>query len=70
MLGLTRYVFSVPALWAKVAILIAALPVGVNTYLFAVRYDAGQAESASAILLSSLLSVVTVSLVLYWLGPG
>ncbi len=69
-LGLTRWVFEVPPLWAKVAVLIASLPVGVNVYLFAVRYDAGQAESASAILLSSLVSVVTVSLVLFWLGPG
>jgi malonate transporter len=49
---------------------VAALPVGVNPYLFAVRYDAGQAESASAILLTSLLSVVSVSVVLLWLGPG
>ncbi len=67
--GLTRWVFEVPPLWAKVAVLIASLPVGVNAYLFAVRYDAGQVESASAILLSSLLAVVTVSLVLAWLGP-
>ena len=68
--GLIRLVFDVPPLWAKVAIVIAALPVGVNPYLFAVRYDAGQAESASAILLTSLLSVATVSLVLFWLGSG
>jgi hypothetical protein len=68
--GLIGLVFEVPPLWAKVAIVIAALPVGVNPYLFAVRYDAGQAESASAILLTSLLSVVTVSVVLLWLGPG
>ncbi len=67
--GLSRWVFDVPPLWAKVAVLIASLPVGVNAYLFAVRYDAGQAESASAIFLSSLLAVVTVSLVLAWLGP-
>jgi malonate transporter len=69
-LALTSLVFDVPPLWARVAILLAALPVGVNPYLFAVRYDAGQAESASAILLTSVLSVVSVSLVLLWLGPG
>jgi hypothetical protein len=68
--GLIGLVFEVPPLWAKVAIVVAALPVGVNPYLFAVRYDAGQAESASAILLTSLLSVVSVSVVLLWLGPG
>jgi len=68
--ALASYVFGVPPLWAKVAVLLAALPVGVNVYLFAVRYDAGQAESASAILLSSVLSVATLTLVLLWLGPG
>ena len=68
--ALVSFVFAVPPLWAKVAVLLAALPVGVNVYLFAVRYDAGQAESASAILLSSVLSVATLPLVLLWLGPG
>ena len=68
--GLISLVFAVPPLWAKVAIVVAALPVGVNPYLFAVRYDAGQAESAAAILLTSVVSVGTVSLVLVWLGPG
>jgi predicted permease len=54
----------------SVAILLAALPVGVNVYLFAVRYEGGQAESASAILLSSVVSLLTVTVVLLWLGPG
>ena len=62
--------FDVPPLWAKVVILLAALPVGVNVYLFAIRYDAGQAESAAAILISSILSIVTLPLLLYWLGVG
>lgn len=65
---LATRVFDVPPLWAKVATLIAAMPVGVNVYLFGVRYDAGQAESATAILLSSVLSVATLSAVLLWLG--
>jgi len=60
----------VPPLWAKVAILLAALPVGVNVYVFATRYDAGQAESAAAIVISNILSVVTLPLLLYWLGVG
>jgi malonate transporter and related proteins len=68
--ALASFVFAVPALWAKVAILLAALPVGVNVYLFAVRYEGGQAESASAILLSSVVSLLTVTAVLLWLGPG
>ncbi len=65
---LAALVFDVPPLWAKVVILIAALPVGVNVYVFATRYEAGQAESAAAILISNVLSVVTLPLVLIWLG--
>lgn len=61
-------VFDVPPLWAKVVILLAALPVGVNVYVFATRYDAGQAESAAAIVISNILSVVTLPLILLWLG--
>jgi malonate transporter len=68
--ALATLVFDVPPLWAKVAILIAALPVGVNVFLFGVRYGTGEAESAAAILLSSLLSVGSVALVLFWLGVG
>jgi malonate transporter len=67
---LATLVFDVPPLWANVVILLAALPVGVNVYVFATRYDAGQAESAAAIVISSILSVVTLPLLLYWLGVG
>jgi hypothetical protein len=42
--ALATLVFEMPPLWAKVAIVLAAMPVGVNVYLFAARYDAGQAE--------------------------
>jgi malonate transporter and related proteins len=67
---LAVFVFEVPPLWAQVVTLIAALPVGVNVYVFATRYDAGQAESAAAILISNALSVVTLPLILLWLGVG
>jgi predicted permease len=69
--ALATFVFDLPPLWAKVAILLAAMPVGVNVYLFAIRYEAGQAESASAVFLSSILSIATLSAALAWLaGPG
>ena len=66
--ALATFVFDVPPLWAKVAIVLAAMPVGVNVYLFGVRYHAGEAESATAIVLSSILSVATLAAVLVWLG--
>jgi malonate transporter len=61
---------DVPALHAQVGILCAALPVGINVYLFAVRYQVGEAESATAILLSNIFSVVTIAIVLLQLGPN
>lgn len=67
---LATMVFDVPPLWAKVVILLAALPVGVNVYVFATRYEAGQAETAAAILISNILSIVTLPIVLLWLGAG
>ncbi len=67
---LATVVFDVPPLWAKVVILLAALPVGVNVYIFASRYEAGQADSAAAIVLSNVFSVVSLPIVLYWLGAG
>ena len=38
----------------------AALPTGINAYLFAARYDAAVPEATSTILLSTLVSAVTL----------
>ena len=64
---LATQVFTVPPFWTAVAVITAALPCGVNSYLFAERYKVGQAESAAAILISTGLSVLTLSLLLHWL---
>jgi malonate transporter and related proteins len=63
-------VFDVPLLWAQTAILAASLPIGINVYLFAVRYRVAEAESASAILVSNILSVASIAIVLALLGLG
>jgi malonate transporter len=68
MAGLVLVVFEVPPLWAKVAILTAALPTGINVYMFATRYGVGEAESTTAILLSNVASLVTIAVVLALLG--
>ncbi|HMR34614.1 MAG TPA: AEC family transporter [Geminicoccaceae bacterium] len=65
---LATRVFTVDPAWVPVAVITAAMPCGVNSYLFAERYKVGQAESAAAILVSTGLSVVTMSLILGWLG--
>jgi predicted permease len=65
---LAALVFTMPALWVKVAVITAALPAGVNGYLFAERYGIGQAQSAAAIILSTAVSVLTLAVLLNLLG--
>jgi predicted permease len=59
---------GVPKLYAHVAILCAALPTGINAYLFAIRYATAEAETATSILISNVLSVATIGIVLLLLG--
>jgi len=64
---LTRYVFGLDALWVGVATLMAAMPTGINVYLFAQRYQICIGSAATTILASTGFSMVTISIVLYTL---
>lgn len=64
------HVFSMPTVWAGVAVLFAAAPCGLNAYLFAERYRSGVGVTASAITLSTGLSVLTTTFWLAMLGVG
>jgi predicted permease len=68
--ALATHVFALPPLYAAVAIVLAAMPVGVNPYLFASRYRAAEAECATAIAVSTPLAVATVTAALVALGFG
>ncbi|MAH63431.1 MAG: hypothetical protein CMN54_08315 [SAR324 cluster bacterium] len=52
-------------LWVHVAILIAAQPVGVTPYLFASRYQVNVALASNAMLITTLLSPITLSTLLW-----
>ncbi|MCK5488908.1 MAG: AEC family transporter, partial [Gemmatimonadetes bacterium] len=67
---LATLVFDVAPLWTSVAVVMAALPTGINAYLFAERYDHGVATAATAVLLSTGLSIGTISILLYLLPAG
>jgi malonate transporter and related proteins len=67
---LATQVFTMPPAWVSVAVLFAACPCGINAYLFAERYKAGIADASTAIALSTLVTVVTMSGWLWWLGLG
>ncbi len=68
--GLAVHVFNLPQTFASVAVLFAAMPVGVNVYLFAVRYKTGVPLTSAAIALSTGLAVVSSAFWLWVLGVG
>ena len=66
--GLAMYVFHLPPLWAKAALLLSALPTGTGPFMLAEFYGRDAAVVARAVLWSPLGSLVTLSLCLLWLG--
>jgi len=62
--------FAVDTLWAQSAVMIAAMPVGISVYVFSRRYECCETVGATAIVLSSLLSVATISFWVWWLNPS
>ncbi len=57
-------VFQIDPLWGAVAVMMAAMPVGINVYMFAQKYQVCLAPVSSAIVISTSLAVATQSLLL------
>ena len=57
-------VLGVTGIWLAVAVTMAAMPSGVNVYLFGARYDAAPGVAAGTVLIASVLSVATLSALL------
>ena len=67
---LASQVFALPDLWIKVVVLLAALPTGVNAFIFAQRYGVWQRRAGTAVAVSTSLSMITLTLLLQGLaGP-
>jgi predicted permease len=66
--ALATGVFALPTDFVRSAVVTAAMAPGVNAYVFASLYSRGQAQAASAVLLGTALSVLTVSAWLALLG--
>ena len=56
--------FGLTPVSLAVAVTMAALPTGINAYLFGARYDSATAEATSTILISTLVSVLTLGFLL------
>lgn len=59
-----RHGIGVPDLWVQVGTLLASLPIGMIAYSFALELGVAPRRNASAVLISTVLSVVTLSTVL------
>ena len=64
------HVFALPPAWAGTVVLFAAMPAGINAYLFAARYGEGVGIASTAVALSTGLSVFSSILWLRVLGVG
>lgn len=65
---LAVYVFHLPAMWTKAAVLLSALPTGTGPFMLAEFYRRNGAQVSSTILLSTLGSLVTLTACLYFIG--
>lgn len=63
-------VFALDPLWAKAAVIQAALPIGALMFVLASGYGVYVQRATSAILLSTVFSVVTLSVLFLLLGLG
>ena len=66
--ALVTYVFIMEPLWSKAAIILSAMPIGANPYIIAQQYNVHVETVSSAVVISTGISVVTISLLLIWLG--
>ncbi|MDX1594943.1 MAG: AEC family transporter [Gammaproteobacteria bacterium] len=67
---LVTYVFELEPIWAVTTVLVSALPMGATCFVLAQRYEVLVNRTSSATVLSTALSVITVTLLLAWLGPS
>ena len=56
---LAFHIFAMPSAYAGVAVLFAAMPVGINSYLLAVRYRTEVGVVAASVLVSTLVAAAT-----------
>lgn len=67
---LATQVFDLPPLFTAAVVLTAAMPAGINAYVFANMYDRAKGKAAASVLLGTVIAVVSVSGWLLVIGPG
>ncbi|MFZ1814982.1 MAG: AEC family transporter [Rhizobiaceae bacterium] len=65
---LAYFLFALPPEYVRAAVIVAAMPPGMNGYVFALMYDRAVGLAATSLLISTVLSVFTISCWLAILG--
>jgi predicted permease len=60
--------FDFEPLWYHTAVLLSAMPVGISVYVFSRRYESLESASATAIVLTSLGAIASISGWAWWLN--
>lgn len=66
--GLSHYVFNLESNTVRAVVTLAAMPPGMNVYIFALMYDRAVSLAASAFLFCTILSIASITLWLYALS--
>ncbi len=67
---LTHFVFPLPPLYTKLAVLFAAMPTGANAFLFAQRNAEAVPAVSASVAVGTGLAAVTATVLLYWMDAG
>lgn len=65
---ITHTLFDLPIEWVRAAVIVAAMPPGMNVYIFANMYNRAISLSASVIVIATGLSVFTISAWIWFLS--
>jgi malonate transporter and related proteins len=68
--GLAAWIVGLPSLQWRVAVLTAAMPTGANAFLLARRATNFAEASATTVVLTTAVSVLTISVLLNWMGSN
>lgn len=68
--ALIYFMPNINPVWLHTAVLMAALPSATNVFVIAQQYDVWQERASSVVVVSTLVSVVTVTVYLYWVKTG
>ena len=70
LVALLSWSFGLSGLALSVMIVAASMPIGANVFLFSQRYEVAQELVTASVAVSTVLALLTVSLVMAWLGAS